>query len=335
MATMTKLASGLAMTALTLIAQVAFAQTMYRVVPLPIVAKDPLAIASTGKLLVNGINLNYYVCSKTRCRLLPLVRDDVYTHWKSFNDRGMLTGDARHPKTFETWAVRKDPHQGGGTRFLTPGSGSAIAADGAVVGTRWGYGNGDHAFLFTDHYIELSGLAGWDAEAWAINSIHTVVGRSKASNGAYHATRWLDGGSAQDLGTGPGDIESDAVAINDAGVAVGYSADHKNRRKPARFLEDGVQVFLLPHHEDYGTARDINAEGTIVGEFTLKYEGRLVAGIVEGDQMIDLNTRLRPQDALRYNLWAADAINDAGEIAALHVDPVTGQPKAVRLEPIN
>jgi hypothetical protein len=51
--------------------------------------------------------------------------------------------------------------------------------------------------------------------------------------------------------------------------------------------------------------------------------------------MVDLNTRLRPEDTLRYNLWSAKAINDAGQIAALHVDPETHQGKVVRLEPID
>jgi probable HAF family extracellular repeat protein len=319
---MKPIARGLAMAALTLAAQLAYAQTMYRVVEIRLGSLgDPLAMDSNGKVLQFNSNGSYYICGKVDCRHLPRVRDGS-THWTDFNDQGVLTGYGSKPNGGGEWALRKDPLQGGGARYLTPGSGSAIAPDGAVVGTRWGHGSGDHAFLFTDHYIELGGLAGWDAEAWGINSLHAIVGRSKASNGAYHATLWLDGGSPQDLGTGPDDIESDALAINDAGVAAGYSTDHKDRRKPAQFFEGGVQVFLLPHADDYGTARDINAVGTIV------------AGIVEGDRMVDLNTRLRPEDALRYNLWTAEAINDAGQIAALHVDPVTRMGKVVRLERI-
>jgi uncharacterized membrane protein len=325
-----QIARSLMLGVLVVAAQMAFSQTMYRVVPLPVVAKEPLAITSNGKLLVNGSNLNYYVCSKTHCRHLPLVRDDVYTHWVALNDQGMLTGDARRPTGGGQWAVRKDPLQGGGAHFLTPGIGVAIAADGAVIGRTLDY----DAFLYTDHRITLTGLAGPFPEPTDINSNHVIVGRSRGADRRDHATMWIGGDPPMDLGMAPGHTGSWAMAINDAGIAVGYSYEPGVGWQPARFADGAVQVFLLPHSDDYGAARDINAAGTIVGSFTLHSEGRLVAGIVEGDRMVDLNTRLRPEDALRYNLWTADAINVAGEIAALHVDPQTNQPKAVRLEPI-
>jgi hypothetical protein len=327
MTTIARIARGVSLAALTAISPLALAQTMYRVVELPIVAKSPIAIKSNGKLLVEGINQSYYICSKTRCNGLPDIRD-FNTHWTAINDRGMLTGDATRP-TGGIWAVRKDPEQGGGAHYLTPGRGAAIAPDGAIVGKTDDF----KAFLFTDHRIELNGLTERFTDPHAINSHHVIVGSSYAADGRDHATLWVEGGPPQDLGLYPGHYESVALAINDAGVAVGVSRTVYPHYLPARFADGEVQVFLLPHNDDDGAARAINSAGTIVGYINTRRRG-LQAGIVEGDRMVNLNTRLRPQDAHRYNLWTADAINDAGQIAALHVDELSPQGKAVRLEPV-
>jgi hypothetical protein len=130
----------------------------------------------------------------------------------------------------------------------------------------------------------------------------------------------------------PGHIASGAKAINDAGIVVGFSYHPTLQHQPARFADGSVQVFQLPNLNDWGWAMGINASGTIVGYFATADGSR--AGIVEGDRMVDLNTRLRPHDARRYKLWEASAINDAGEIAATSVDPQNENARAVRLEPI-
>jgi hypothetical protein len=88
----------------------------------------------------------------------------------------------------------------------------------------------------------------------------------------------------------------------------------------------------LPVVSAFGLALSINAAGSIVGYFG--HNGSTSAGTVEGDHMVDLNTRLRPVDAVVYNLHRASAINDAGQIAAMHVDPQTGGRMTVRLDPI-
>ncbi len=312
------IARSLATAVLVLAAQMAFGQNMYRVVPVH--SGGPFAIDSSGKILLGDADAVYYICSKSSCRALPSRHPQ--THWRNFNDQGALTGYS------DDSALRKDPRQGGGAHVITHGYGLAIAPDGSVVGSDDNF----RAFLFTDHRIALNGLAGRGTSADGINSRHEIVGRSFVSNRKYRATMWIDGGPPLDLGIAPGHDSSWALAINESGVAVGFSNDPVHAFQPARFANGSVQVFQLPTSHDWGIARGINATGTIVG-FLADLESS-VAGIVEGDRMVDLNTRLRPEDAVIYNLRTASAINDAGQIAAMHVDRQTGLSMAVRLDPI-
>ena len=312
------LARGLATATLVLAAQMAFGQNMYRVVPVH--SGGPFAIDSSGKILLGDADAVCYICSKSSCRALPSRHPQ--THWRNFNDQGALTGYS------DESALRKDAQHGGGARVITRGHGIAIAPDGSVVGSD----EDGRAFLFTDHRIALNGLAGKGADADGINSRHEIVGRSFVSSRRYRATMWIDGGPPLDLGVAPGHDSSWALAINEPGVAVGFSNDPVRSFQPARFADGRVQVFQLPTSHHSGIAMGINATGTIVG-FLVDLESS-VAGIVEGDRMVDLNTRLRPEDAVIYNLRIAVAINDAGQIAAKHVDRQTGLSMAVRLDPI-
>jgi len=320
-----------AVAALMLAGQIVLAQTMYRVVPLPYPAQEPVAIDSRGRVLAaNGQYTEFLICRKSsRCRALPKVRDR-HSGWSDFNDEGVLAGFGERPDGTR-WAVRKDPGQGGGVHFLTPGGAAAIAPDGAVVG-----GDGfDRAFLYTDHRIDLKGLPNErSVEATDINVHHVIAGRCYTTDNRAHAVVWIDAGLAQDLGMAQGHIGSGAWAINDAGVIVGYSDDPRHGWQPARFENGATQVFLLPHAQDNGMALSINAAGTIVGSFYNSRLNRPAGGIVEGDRMVDLNDRLRHEDARIWDIWSARRINDAGQIAANAVD-LQGFGHAVLLEPIN
>ena len=311
-------ARSLATAALMLAAQVVLGQTLYRVVPIH--AGHPFGIDVHGRMLINDGDTAYYICSKSSCRALS--DRHPQTHWRNFNDEGALTGYS------EGSALRKDARRGGGAKVITHGYGLAIAPDGSVVGRDDNF----RAFLFTDRRIVLKGLAGKGASPVSINSRHVIVGQSWAADDRQHATMWIGGGPPLDLGIAPGHERSEALAINEADVAVGYSYDPVQYMQPARFADGRVQVFQLPTAHAWGIAMGINAAGTIVG-----YWGDVastVAGIVEGDRMVDLNTRLRPVDAAVYHLRGARAINDAGQIAATYVDPQTGRGTTVRLEPI-
>ena len=320
-----RIACGLAIAATTLATELAIAQTRYRVVEMPVQGVEgpiPIAITSNGKLLVTG-GPRVLVCSESKCRRLP------YGSWIGLNDMGALAGYGVKPNGSGVWAVRKDPQQGGGKEYLTHGQAMAIAPDGAVVG----YTGARRAFLYTDHRIDLDGLASLYPLPMAININHVIVGSSQASDDQNHATMWVDGGAPQDLGLAPGHIASGARAVNVAGIAVGYSYHPTRWHQPARFADGSVQVFQLPHVTDWGLATGVNASGTVVGYFATV--GGYRAGVVEGDRMVDLNTRLLPQYAGRYRLWQATAINDAGQIAAAVVDSQGENARAVRLDPID
>jgi len=69
MTRMTPIARGLALTALTLAAQVAFAQTMCWVAPMPL-GGEPWAMDSHGKFLVFNPNGSCYLCGKASCNVL-------------------------------------------------------------------------------------------------------------------------------------------------------------------------------------------------------------------------------------------------------------------------
>lgn len=312
-------AAALLLAAQGLAVQRAVAQTMYRVVPVH--AGAPHAIDSSGKILLHDGDDIGYICSKASCRVLPSRHPQTF--WRNFNDQGALTGYSGES------ALRKDAQHGGGARVITRGYGIAIAPDGSVVGRDEHF----HAFLFTDRRIPLIGLAGQGASASAINSRHQIVGRSGVAGGElYRATMWVDGGPPQDLGIAPGHDSSWALAINESGVAVGFSNHPVQSLQPARFANGSVQILQLPLADAWGLAQSINAAGSIVGWFGDRTS--TVAGIVEGDRMVDLNTRLRPADAAVYKLRNAVAINDAGQIAAAYVDAQTGHSMTVRLDPI-
>lgn len=313
------IARSLATAALMLAAQVALGQTMYRVVPIH--DGEPLSVDTQGRILLRDGDAAYHVCSKSNCRALSDRHPP--THWMNFNDQGALTGYSGES------ALRKDAQHGGGAHVITHGYGFAIAPDGSVVG----FDDKARAFLFTDRRIALEGLAGLGAAAYDINSRHVIVGRSWLGDEKYSATMWVDAGPPQDLGIPHGHLGSSALAINESNVAVGYSFSPLiHSPLPVRFADGKVQVFQLPSARVWGLAMDINAAGTIVGY--LGTAQSTSAAIVEGDRMVDLNTRLRPADAAVYQLGKAVAVNDAGQIAAMHFDPLTGTRLVVLLEPI-
>ena len=328
MARMIQIARGLTLAALTLAAPMVIAQQKYRVVPTPCCVRDPVSIDAHGRIFGVGTDVRRFICTAAACHELPRYLRDRAMNWTAVNDQHVRTGYSA--RNGSSWALRKDPQQNG-SLFLTHGAGLAIAPDGAVVGT-----HDDRPFLYTDHLIKMRGLAFETGEPTAINSLHVIVGRSDAADGKEHATLWAaGGGAAEDLGLCAGHRYSWALALNEAGTAVGMCYDDYVVFYPARFEGGLVQRLRLPNDGDSGRALGINDSGIIVGRIVQPSLGRTVGGIAEGDRMVDLNLRLRRADANRYFISDAVGVNEAGQIAAQAIDSQDGRTKAVRLEPVD
>jgi probable HAF family extracellular repeat protein len=63
---------------------------------------------------------------------------------------------------------------------------------------------------------DLGTLGGISSEAFAVNNLGAIVGKSAIPGGFDHACAWA-GGRMTDLGVLPGDLNSEAVAVNSRG----------------------------------------------------------------------------------------------------------------------
>jgi uncharacterized membrane protein len=193
--------------------------------------------------------------------------------------------------------------------------------------------------------------------ALAINAAGTAVGHAqKGPPGPVpsgltnlRAVRWDASGTAAtelgNLGTdSSGRTESDAVAINDAGTAVGtaidFSAAHPGRRA-VRWNASGTAATELGVPGDlpgnYGAALAINAAGTAVGNASKVMSGRIYKGEVpvrwaaSGTAATELGNLGLDSDGLVGG--TAVAINDAGTAVGVIVKDLstpTSRPRAVR-----
>jgi probable HAF family extracellular repeat protein len=118
--------------------------------------------------------------------------------------------------------------------------------------------------------IDLGNLGGATNVAIAINNQGQVVGNSDlvvgGSDLGVHAFLWEEGSGMQDLGTLPGDVQSNASAINDSGEVVGLSYDSAGNYRSFHW-QGGVMtdISALPAVSRLlgVSANDINFRGEI------------------------------------------------------------------------
>ncbi|HEX5687927.1 MAG TPA: DUF3466 family protein [Ideonella sp.] len=215
----------------------------------------------------------------------------------------------------------------------TPASEAVAINDrGHVVGSSTNAQSVLHATLWKNgHAIDLGalesrhGIHKTRSYASDINASGMVVGSSESRTALRRAVQWTDGtrGSMVDLGATAYGDQSEALAVNSAGVVVGYSTigDFSQPNRPIGWI-DGVSFDLKPFAgANSSEARDINDAGTVVGS---RDDGALGAAIVwphYGDSPIDLNTLLdadgcRGSNGRIYRLTSGIAINSNGEILA-------------------
>jgi probable HAF family extracellular repeat protein len=163
------------------------------------------------------------------------------------------------------------------------------------------------------NFAFLPTLGGWAGEARAINNHGVIVGWSYTFQTATARAFIYTNGVMRELPTGSSDerlVLNGAYGINDRGDIVGAAED------AAFVYRNGVATRLGTLGAGH-TARDINEEGVIVGNYS--HELRGAAFICHDGVMINLD-KLIPSEA-GYHIENAVAINDRGEIAVTALRP--------------
>jgi probable HAF family extracellular repeat protein len=138
---------------------------------------------------------------------------------------------------------------------------AAINDRGHVVGN-----SGAGGFLWRRGRVTYLGHLG--SRPTDVNNRDEVVGYSFAADGTDHAFLWRRG-VMTDLGGLPGGGNSYAMAINDRGDIVGFSASaaDNGELRAVRWHHGKITVLETPSH--HSIANDINNRGVIVGGATV------------------------------------------------------------------
>jgi probable HAF family extracellular repeat protein len=156
-----------------------------------------------------------------------------------------------------------------GTLGGATSTGFALNASGQVAGSSYLPNTASHAFVWSNGVLQdLGTLGGAFSNAYGINDSGQVAGDSYLANGRFTAVRWGANGTPQNLGDFPGSAGggTSANAINNSGVAVGYSAfSTSTLERPVRWRPGLAGDALVPLTADDSRAYAINAAGVAVG----------------------------------------------------------------------
>lgn len=242
-----------------------------------------------------------------------------YSSAAALNDAGQVVGLSRIAAgNFTTDAFVWENGVMTGLGILKQASAAEINNAGQVVGAytrdpvppseapvQW-------AFLW-DHGVFRSLFEGSAAD---INAVGQVAGQWESTRGYPVAAIWDPALGPRELGVLPGGVFSAAYGLNDVGQVVGWSeswdGDH------AFLWDDGRMIDL-----GWGSAAaDINNAGRIVGGANIWSDG----------VKANLNDLVPAGSGL--TIWSANAINEAGQIAATALD-ARGAQHAVLLTPLS
>jgi probable HAF family extracellular repeat protein len=197
---------------------------------------------------------------------------------------------------------------------------NAINDAGTVVGQVNDSQGNDRAAVFQNGSVTyLGSLGGMGSYAYGINNAGTVVGSSYlASQSTFHAYV-TENGKLVDIGTLAGaDGFSEAYAINDQGLVVGYSETADRGLHAFSYLNGKMTDLGTPDGTVYSQAQAVNASGAIVG---YSYASDLLSVhsfLYANGTMIDLGT-------MGANRSFAYDINDAGDVVGeLDTDDANG-----------
>lgn len=209
---------------------------------------------------------------------------------------------------------------GGQQPFLfSNGTLTELAADGGTpqgintAGTIVGYYTPDPCPYPCTHAFALSNGTLTDlgpGEAEAINTSGQIAGDSAGTEAAV----WQPDGTVTLLGFLPGETDSRAFAINDAGQVVGNAYTTVPQYALHAFLFSNGQMTDIDTFDSQASwAFGINSNGVVVGMFTPSSTSMAYDAFVYlGGSMMDLNKLIPAGSGL--TLMQANGINDAGEI---------------------
>jgi probable HAF family extracellular repeat protein len=185
---------------------------------------------------------------------------------------------------------------------------------------------GGQAFYYGSSYVALT-LGGALSTATAMNDSGYVTGQSRLGSGTnQHAFVYSPTGGMQDLGTliAGNAGNSDALAINDAGVAVGYSSMLSGQMHAFGYagsvmtdlgtltgFPDAKAVAINLSGEIVGDASTDLTFGTGNGSVEVPFLCMSIAACQAGD-MINLNSLLPANSG--WTLTSVSGINDSGAI---------------------
>lgn len=225
------------------------------------------------------------------------------------NDNGQVTGSNFSQRAY-IWKSGVGSQDIGALPGDSGSEGWDINNVGQVAGRSFGPGR-THAFVWTPGtgMQQLDPVSGSQiSEAYAINQGGLAVGESlNTTTVKTQGTLW-SGGIAQALPYLAGGDNGNALDINDAGVAVGWSTDVTHRQRAVIWTGGVAQdLGVLPGMTD-SAAVAINNFGVVVGvSGTTSFIWTSATG------MIDANTLLEPTTPANWRIRISD-INDLGEI---------------------
>jgi probable HAF family extracellular repeat protein len=159
--------------------------------------------------------------------------------------------------------------------------------------------------------VDLGTLGGSASMAYDINDLGQVVGCAEIRAGVIHAFVWQDG-VMTDLGVLPGDTQSCAEGVNNAGQVVGLSYEVDTRRRAV--LWQRGDALELASSAAGARARGINDLGHVVGERQvseqkpLYVDTRPQAFLWRDGEMVDVGRQFEDPRSV------ACAINNLGQV---------------------
>ena len=187
-------------------------------------------------------------------------------------------------------------------------------------------------FLWQNGEMIDLGTLGFNGGAQGINNQGQVVGYSGLAFGVTHAFLW-ENDRMIDLGTLPGFNGSTAYDINDAGQAVGASANSITQQERATLWSNGTKTDLGTLGGNKSAAVDINNKGQVVGFGNTTGNGGLAHGFIwEDGTMANVNSLIAADSG--WLLQQINGINDRGQMVGQGINSATGKQHGFLLNPI-